>query len=329
MYEWLKSRTLRFLRVPPQPHAPAGDPASLRVFRAGHNYFRLKLAGWVITQALALAGFIFWTAILLEVENKTNAQKSAKENRAGVPASSNTVETPTVGTRKAKRAIKSAGERIGRTMVSKDAKKGTRLHPWDAFQQMFVELALLLPAGAFIVIWALKVFSFLVYVAQIPVTYVIRRLDYEMRWYMVTDRSLRLRSGVWRVAETTMSFANIQQVRVSQGPLQRLLGLADVKVKSAGGGSGGHYEHEERDMHTGIFHNVTNADEIRDLIIERLRLFREAGLGDVESAVLRVWGGKFDPESMPWHRAVSAEVIFEARELAGEARSLRELLART
>ena len=62
------------------------------------------------------------------------------------------------------------------------------------------------------------------------------RLDYEQRWYVVTDRSLRLRTGVWSVREMTMSFANLQQITVTQGPLQRLLGLADVRFQSAGGG---------------------------------------------------------------------------------------------
>ncbi len=35
-------------------------------------------------------------------------------------------------------------------------------------------------------------------------------------------------------------------------------------------------------MHTGLFENVTNAQEIRDVILERLSRFREAGLGDPE-----------------------------------------------
>ena len=137
---------------------------------------------------------------------------------------------------------------------------------------------------------------------------------------MVTDRSLRLRSGVWRVSEATMSFANIQQVLVSQGPLQRLLGLADLKVKSAGGGSGGHHNHEGNDMHTGLFENVSNAQEIRDLIGERLRRFREAGLGDPEEKVTAA--------AVPRTRdvSISPDALIAARELAAEARSLRTVL---
>ena len=129
----------------------------------------------------------------------------------------------------------------------------------------------------------IKIAGILAYFAQLPVTYLIARLDFELRWYMVTDRSLRIRHGVWKISESTMSFANIQQVVVSQGPLQRALGLADVKVQSAGGASGGDKHHSGgsgEDMHLGLFHSVTNAPEIRDLILDRLRRFRESGLGD-------------------------------------------------
>jgi uncharacterized membrane protein YdbT with pleckstrin-like domain len=167
-------------------------------------------------------------------------------------------------------------------------------------------------------LWGVKILSFVVYLAQIPLTYAVRRLDYEMRWYMVTDRSLRLRSGVWRVSESTMSFANIQQVLVSQGPLQRLLGLADLRVKSAGGGSGGgHHNHESDDMHTGLFENVTNAQEIRDLISERLRRFREAGLGDPEDK------GTPAPATPTMDVPITSAALNAARELAAEARALR------
>ena len=67
-----------------------------------------------------------------------------------------------------------------------------------------------------------------------------------------------------------MSFANLQQVMVSQGPVQRLLGIADLRVESAGGGGALHDPHglQQDSMHTGVFHGVENAPEIRDLPVE-------------------------------------------------------------
>lgn len=109
------------------------------------------------------------------------------------------------------------------------------------------------------------------------VTYFQLRLNYELRWYIVTDRSLRIRSGIVSVQELTLTFANIQEIRVSAGPLQVLLGLADVEVRTAGGSAapgvaGG--------AHIGRFEGVDNANAIRDLIVERLRIYRDSGLGE-------------------------------------------------
>jgi len=108
------------------------------------------------------------------------------------------------------------------------------------------------------------------------------RLDYELRWYKVSDRSLRIREGIAVVRELTMTFANIQNISISQGPLQRLFRIADLKVESAGGGGA---EARQRhplqvDMHTAYFRGVDNAEEIRTLMLGRLRGRRDAGLGD-------------------------------------------------
>jgi membrane protein YdbS with pleckstrin-like domain len=340
MYELIRRWALALLKVPPEPHPPFGDPASLRVFNAGRNYFRLRMAGWAFGQLFALAGFIFWTTLLLQIEGKTRtqreAQTSAPTTKASEPvrSSRSTNNAPITRTassakaRKEKWLTKRAVENIrdaatGPAERGPDGhvrRKGSPAHAWAGFKQACVELALLLPSGSFVLIWALKIFGFVVYLVQIPLTYAVRRLDYEMRWYMVTDRSLRLRQGVLRVSEATMSFANIQQVLVSQGPLQRLLGLADVKVKSAGGGSGEHHNHEAADMHTGLFHCVTNAPEIRDLILERLRRFRETGLGDPDEKTASNSALPSAPGS------VSAAALEAARELAREARGLRAVL---
>jgi membrane protein YdbS with pleckstrin-like domain len=118
-----------------------------------------------------------------------------------------------------------------------------------------------------------------VFVASIPMTYFLQRLNYEMRWYIVTDRSLRIRSGVVWLQEITMTFANIQGIRVNANPIERLLGLANVEVRSAGGG--GSDEHGARSSgHVGKFAGVDNAEGIRDLLVERLRVYRDSGLGE-------------------------------------------------
>src|SRR5436190_370073 len=120
------------------------------------------------------------------------------------------------------------------------------------------------PGWVFPLLKLIELGGILLYLVQIPFTYAMARLDYELRWYIVTDRSLRIRAGLTSVQESTMSFANLQQVVVTQGPLQRLLGIADVRVQSAGGG-GDHQPGRAGDsLHTGVFRGVENASQIRD-----------------------------------------------------------------
>ncbi len=295
---------LHWLRVPPEPHPPAGAPASLRVFRAGKNYLKLRLWTWVAAQLAALAGILFWAFVLVEVERAAETQRAARaaaREAAPVVAPATDPAAPPPAKTKAK-----TRPRQNRNLT------------WPVFKQAIVEVALRLPPWAFPLIWFAKVAGIALYLAQIPFTYALRRLDYELRWYAVTDRSLRIRAGIVAVQESTLSFANIQQVVISQGPLQRLLGLADVQVQSAGGGGDAHEGKGGGDsLHTAVFHAVDNAPEVRDLILERLRLFRASGLGDPEES-----HAEFPPVSvLPSEAALAA-----ARELLAETRALRQAL---
>jgi membrane protein YdbS with pleckstrin-like domain len=151
-----------------------------------------------------------------------------------------------------------------------------------------------------------------VFLASIPITYFLQRLNYEMRWYIVTDRSLRIRSGVVWLQEITMTFANIQGIRVNANPLERLLGLANVEVQSAGGG-GSTAHGKPSSGHMGRFAGVDNAEAIRDLMVERLRIYRDSGLGEKETARPAASG---------------AGTLGAARAVLAEAQALRAALRR-
>ena len=340
MFESVSRWVLRVLRVPGEPDPPSGAPGSARVFRAGHSYFRFRLCLWCFKQLLALAGIVFWAVICIEIEQSLRVRRQEGRTPVALSSAKDLREylekvgaaerpmPPTVGSN-APAAPGTATE----VMLAPEARpdpaqsrggpmkqsRRVRINGWTGFQQMLVEMALHLPDGSFLLIWMLKIFGFVLYLVQIPVTYALMRLDYEQRWYVVTDRSLRLRTGIWKVREMTMSFANLQQIAVSQGPLQRLLGLADVRVQSAGGGSAqpGHPTPGQRSLHTGHFHAVDNAEEIRDLIVERLRRFRETGLGDPDE-LPRGAGRGADREDRPELAAAQA--------LLAEARALRSVL---
>ncbi|MBI5155622.1 PH domain-containing protein [Candidatus Poribacteria bacterium] len=158
-----------------------------------------------------------------------------------------------------------------------------------------------------------------VVVSQTLFSFVTLKLDYEMRWYKVTDRSLRIREGVFFVREMTMTFANIQNISITQGPLQRFLGIADLKVQTAGGGGGaagaeGHENQSLFNMHVGYFRGVANAEEIRDLMRERLRRYRDTGLGDTDE--------RHHAESVAAAQGV-VDIVPAVRELCAEAAGLR------
>ncbi len=148
------------------------------------------------------------------------------------------------------------------------------------------------------------------------------RLDFEKRWYLVTDRSLRLREGIVHVREMTITFANIQNISISQGPLQRLLGIADLRVDTAGGSTGKHSEGKGKpqSLHTAYFRGVDNANAIRELIQNRLRELKDSGLGDHEEAFRPAPPARTDPPLPP-------ALLPVLREVAAEASALRQAAA--
>ena len=225
---------LDVLKVPEAPQPPDGSPDSLRVFRAGRNYYLWSIIMWAL--GALVAGFAVASASIPLVI-----------------------------------ALRRAPQ-------------------WG-------EIA---AVAALVLIWS-------VYVAIASVLLVSRRLNYGLRWYIVTDRSLRIRSGIFAMSELTMTYSNVQEIRISSGPLQLLLGIADVEVQAAGGGG-----QRERGGggHGGRFRGVAHASEIRELIVDRLRQYRDSGLGETK------------------HVATSPEVtdLAAAKAVLAEASALRAAL---
>ena len=295
MFEWVKARVLRLMRVPHEPEPPMGAPGSVRVFRAGLNHYRLRVLRWYVGQAGAIVGIGFSLVALGAFE--MGVEQAGR--RAALPVPSPTAETspgspgpsPSARSSRSREERREERERAIKAFVSKAP-------PYLIPLIEFIEFA-----------------GIAIFLMQMLVTYAIVRLEFEQHWYIVTDRSLRIRTGILRLQESTMSFANLQQVEIRQGPLQRFLGLADVCVRSAGGGdpvAGPKGHGEEASLHLGVFQGVSNAVEIRDLILERLRKFREAGLGDPEDVRAHVPA-----------LAAGRSVAEAADELLTEARALR------
>ncbi len=282
MYDRFKRAVLRFLKVPPEPHAPLGSPGSVRVFRAGENYYKYRLALWGLRQVSAVVGAIMAIVLIgsiidrsLVVSQRRFAEKAA--------------QAPTANSKRAR--LERSAWWLGKGRLAFDA---------------------------------IEIGGLVLLVVQIPFTFAMVRLDYEMRWYVTTDRSLRIREGLVNVREMTLTFANVQNVSIRQGPLQRLLGLADVVVETAGGaGAVGTQGHEHGpSLHEGRLRGVDDAPGVRDLILARLKRLKDAGLGDPEDQRLQVDSEGHEPPPAPQAAAAALELLAEVRALR------RELTAR-
>lgn len=141
------------------------------------------------------------------------------------------------------------------------------------------------------------------------------RIDYDMRYYIVTDRSLRVREGAWTIKEKTITYANVQNLRVTQGPIMRAFGFWSLKVDTAGGGATS--EGQVGGGHEVNMAGIENAHEVRDIVLGYLRSYGGgSGLGDLD-----------DPDDAGGRLGQGAPVtprLLEAlRDLRDEAAGLR------
>jgi membrane protein YdbS with pleckstrin-like domain len=146
---------------------------------------------------------------------------------------------------------------------------------------LFVPWAILFFEHRTIALW-LAIPWFAVMVVPDVLAYVAIHLRYDTTWYVISERSMRLRRGVWSVHETTITFENVQNVQVSQGPLQRYFGFSDLVVQTAGGGgsAGKHGHAAGGGAHVGRIEGVEDPNAMGELIMAKVRASRAAGLGD-------------------------------------------------
>jgi len=161
---------------------------------------------------------------------------------------------------------------------------------------------LLLPVALFII------------VAPDIVAYIALHLRYDTMWYVMTDRSLRIRRGIWVIHEVTITFENVQNLKVQQGPVQRHFGIANLIVETAGAGGDPHQKKPGAVTNQGMIEGIADAHALRDRILMRLRESKTAGLGDEDH------GRDVAPTSngLVW----SGDALNVLREIRDEARAL-------
>jgi len=120
-------------------------------------------------------------------------------------------------------------------------------------------------------------------------------LRYDATWYVLTSRAVRIRRGVWVLREITVTFENVQNLSVRQGPIQRWLGLRDLVLETAAAAGGS--ESGVTDPHRAALEGIEDAERLREVVLARVRRSGGTGLGDEESR---------GPEPVGRRRAVGA-----------------------
>ncbi len=172
---------------------------------------------------------------------------------------------------------------------------------WLLFWPMDVALLVLwIALGSWNVWIALAAAPLIIVLMVVPdlIVFVAIHLRYEATWYVMTDRAIRIRRGIWIIRETTISFENVQNVMVRQGPVQRHYGISNVIIETAGSGGASTGKHGGTGgMNQGIIEGISDAARIRDVILRRLRESKFAGLGDEEQKIAAARGATPDRQS--------------------------------
>lgn len=265
----------RWLRLPPLPVAASGETE----VRPSRWQFRLEGFHWVVRQLGALFGILLSLAFLrgymvfgvppAEIVDKVIA--AIEEEKASLEDS--------------------AAEGEG------DGPVASVLRP----------LVSKVTVGQ--VVWALEGFAIAGFLVQLVVTGGLLRLGFRQRLFIVGDDSLRLRDGLWTVREQTFTVANIQNMVVRQGPLQRLLGIGDLEISTAGGGSSSSDDDEHGNLHRARLRGLDDPSALRDRLRRAVEMHRGSGLGD--------------PDEPQPSTTTEADLAAAARALLAEARALR------
>lgn len=131
------------------------------------------------------------------------------------------------------------------------------------------------------IFWAVEGLAILSWLVQVPLSFLLVRWDYACRFYVLTDRCLRIQEGLWTFREQTFTLANIQNLDVRQNPLQRFFGLSDLVVRTAGGGDAqAEQASHGPSLHEGVLRGLADASAVKAHVLARMKAYRDAGLGD-------------------------------------------------
>ncbi len=237
----MKSFVLRFLKIAERPTPPPDADASFELFNPSKRLLMLNWIRWVIRQFWALVGVVFSLAFLGAVDLPQFLQRVAS--------------------------------------IADQVRQGMPLD--ENLEIQMGKLAIDTNVTLVELLSWVEVLAIGGFLIQLVVSGFLVNLRWQMHWYMVSDRILGIRKGLGKVNEQTMTIANVQNMKIRQGPLQRLFGISDLEVHTAGGtSSSADGTTSSEQLHVGKFEGLDDAEGLRQTIRTALARSRTAGLGD-------------------------------------------------
>ena len=116
------------------------------------------------------------------------------------------------------------------------------------------------------------------FIIMIPVLFWIPRA-YQALEYSIEEDSVKMKEGVFWKKHVTVPYLKITNVDVTQGPIQRALGIGVIHVQTAGAGGQQGQKSELK------INGVKNPDELRDQIFKNIKTYHLNRSRDLEKPV--------------------------------------------
>lgn len=97
-------------------------------------------------------------------------------------------------------------------------------------------------------------------------TFIYPFFEYKQWRYIITEDKVEFTEGIFFSKKVTIPIVRVQHIQINQGPLNRILKLADVVIYTAGG------QHKVPNIH------INKADEIGDYLKNKIRNKVEANV---------------------------------------------------
>jgi putative membrane protein len=148
-------------------------------------------------------------------------------------------------------------------------KQFKRLHPWSLLFRLWSIAKYVIPGGAFI-FFSLDSAAWKYWTVALSVPAAVGAVVLHLRYrYSLAGEELIIRTGILGRHERHIPFIRIQDIRLIQNPLHRILGVADVKIET---GSGEETEATMRVLSLGVVEEI------------RRRVFKAAERGSQATA---------------------------------------------